>query len=73
MNTLIRGREVQGPWRPLTWKQGIFSDTIPHKFDELKCIWMEIRSVVIWALWIERNDKVFNASVWTPEKMEHTI
>ena len=34
---------------------------------------MELRTVILWALWIERNDKVFNNVLWTPEKMLQVV
>jgi hypothetical protein len=68
MNTLISGRDARGPWQMLTWKHGIFSDGIPRKFNQVKRIWMELRTTVLWTLWIERNDKVFNDCSWTNEK-----
>jgi hypothetical protein len=60
MNTLISSRNARGPWRMLTWKQGIFSDKIPRKFDKFSFLWMAIRTVILWSLWTERNDVVFN-------------
>lgn len=50
MNSLITGRDARGPWQMLTWKQGIFLDSIPRKFDRVKRIWMELRTTVLWAL-----------------------
>ncbi|KAG0574234.1 hypothetical protein KC19_VG246300 [Ceratodon purpureus] len=69
MNQLVKGKDVRGPWQPLSWKQGIFSYRIPRKFDAFKQIWLELRSVVLWTLWIERNDIVFNNQRWPPAKL----
>ncbi len=33
LNALVVGAEAKGPWRPLNWKQGIFSTSIPRKFN----------------------------------------
>lgn len=67
MSTLIIGRDTRGPWRMLTWKQGIFSDKIPCKFDKISFLWMAIRTVILtmWSLWMERNNVVFNGVKWT--------
>jgi hypothetical protein len=73
MNVLITSRDAKGPWRPLTWKQGIFSDRIPRKFDKVCSAWMVIRTVVLWTLWTERNDVVFNNSRWPADKLLHRI
>lgn len=69
MNTIVAGRDAKGPWQMLTWKQGIFSDSIPRKFNGIKRVWMELRTTVLWALWIERNDMVFNNARWPTEKL----
>lgn len=50
-----------------------FSDYIPRKFNPVKRVWMELRTVVMWTLWIERNDKVFNNCAWTNEKLFQTV
>lgn len=73
MNTLVHGKEARGPWRSLTWKQGIFSSQIPRKFNHVKRIWLEIRTVVLWSLWLERNDRAFNNITWSMERMRHAI
>lgn len=69
MNALLIGRDAQGPWRLLTWRQGIFSGGIPRKFNALKWLWLEVRTVVLWVLWIQRNDMVFNNQAWTDERL----
>jgi len=73
MNALITHRDAQGPWRPFTWKQGILSRRIPHKFDTMSDIWMVVRTVILWMLWIERNDLAFNAIRWRPDKLFQCI
>ena len=57
----------------LTWKQGIFSDRIPRKFNHLKRKWGEIRMVILWSLWIRCNEKVFQGTSWEPPKLLETI
>lgn len=69
MNILIHGGEAAGPWCPLTWQQGIFSVAIPRKFNPVKRIWIELRTVVLWTLWTQRNDAVFNQQSWPTRKL----
>lgn len=73
LNTLVHGKEAEGPWQMVTWKNGIFSCEIPRKFNQFKRVWMELRTVVLWALWIERNDKVFNDVSWPPAKLMQVV
>ena len=73
MNTLIARGEARGPWRLSTWKQGIFLDRIPWKFNHFKRVWTKIRTVVLWALQIERNDRVFQGASWKHLKLLQII
>jgi hypothetical protein len=73
LNILVSDRESRGPWRPFTWKQGIFSDRIPCRFDRVKKVWMALRGIVLWQLWLERNDAVFNGTRWPKMKMLQRI
>lgn len=69
MNALLIGRDAQGPWQLLTWRQGIFLGQIPWKFNALKRLWLEVHTVVLWAFWIQRNDMVFNNLAWSPDRL----
>lgn len=72
-NTLVMSRDAQGPWQPLTWKQGIFSDRIPRKFDGISSLWAVLRTIILWTLWIEQNDAAFNDILWRPAKQLQRI
>jgi len=72
-NTLTTSRDAQGPWRPLTWKQGIFSDRIPRKFNGISSLWAVLRTTILWTLWIEWNDASFNDILWRPGKQLQKI
>jgi hypothetical protein len=69
LNKVAADNDEQGPWCPLTWKHGIFSDRMPRRFDKVRKIWMAIRGIVIWLLWLERNDAVFNDVHLSREKV----
>lgn len=73
MNSLLISRDAQGPWSSFNWKQGNFSDRIPQKFDQLCSIWMALRTVILWTLWLERNDVAFNDEKWPANKVLHRI
>jgi hypothetical protein len=34
---------------------------------------MVVRTIFLWTLWAERNDAVFNNSIWPPNKLTHRI
>jgi hypothetical protein len=69
LNALVARNGEYGPWRPLTWKQGIFSDRIPRRFDNIQKIWMAIQGTVVWMLSMERNDAIFNDIKWSSSKL----
>ena len=73
MNILVAGKDAQGPWQPLSWKQGIFSNRIPRKFDQLKRIWLELHLVALWSIWLERNNCAFNNQSWPPSRLMQLI
>jgi len=65
----ILGKEAKAPWRPLNWKQGIFSICISRKFDKVSRVWVALRLVILWTQWIEMNDVAFNDIHWHPNKL----
>jgi hypothetical protein len=73
LNCLVAKRGTRGSWRPLNWKQGIFSDRIPRKFKQVQNIWMAVQGTMVWLLWMERNDSIFNDIKWPPAKLIQTI
>lgn len=73
MNTLLLSHDAQGPWQGFTSKEGIFSDIIPRKFDQLCSIWIALKTVIMQTLWLERNDVVINNEKWSPNKVLHRI
>nr|PNR27603.1 hypothetical protein PHYPA_029755 [Physcomitrium patens] len=50
LNLLIHGMDTSGPWQPLSWRQGLFSDRIPRKLKKYSMLWTLIRSVVLWTV-----------------------
>lgn len=55
------------------WKQGLFNDKLPRRFRSVYKIWDLLRGVIVWTLWIARNDMVFNGNKWNQQKILHTI
>jgi hypothetical protein len=69
LNKVVINDGERGPWQLYNWKQGIFSNCIPHHFDKVKKIWMVVRGIVVWLLWLEYNDIVFNDIRWPRENI----
>lgn len=64
LNSLVVDGNSRGLWHPLSWKQGIFSYCIPWKVDKVYKVWMAMRRTIVWMLWMERNDAIFNDIKW---------
>jgi hypothetical protein len=73
LNTLVAENNGRGPWRLFFWKQGIFSNRIPRKFDEVQRVWMAMCGIIVWTLWTERNDVIFNDIKWSRPKLLQRI
>jgi hypothetical protein len=52
LNLMVTDPDSRGPWRPMNWKQGIFSDRTPRRFRRVQKVWMAIRATVVWLLWM---------------------
>lgn len=67
-----RGTNMDQEGRPRqfypSWKHCIFACRIPRRFREVSRLWLLLRGVVTWTLWIERNDAAFNGILWPQEK-----
>ena len=55
------------------WKQALFGERIPKKYDKLVKVWHLLRGITMWTIWIERNDKVFNHTQWHESRVEQRI
>lgn len=56
----------------LDWKQTPFGESIPKKFAKMKILHL-LGGIMLWRIWIERNDKVFNNEQCHGSKMKHLI
>lgn len=65
--------QAVGPRQQFNWKQTIFSARIPRKFRGLGFIWAALKGVVMWTIWISRNDRVFNGIVWPEAKLYQKV
>jgi hypothetical protein len=59
--------------RPLTMKHGILGHRIPRRFKPVSRLWLLMRGVVMWLLWLERLDASYNNIRWHQEKLQSLI
>jgi hypothetical protein len=61
-----QGRSTQ-QWSLPDWSQMLFASSIPRKFEPMARLWLLIRGVTLWCIWISRNHFVFTQSSWHHE------
>jgi hypothetical protein len=44
----------------LNWKQGIFAHRTPCRLLKISRLWLFIHGTVLWTLWIEMNNAIYN-------------
>jgi hypothetical protein len=64
---------VPGPWEPPDWKQALFAQEPPWKFQKVARLWLLLREVTMWSVWISRNNFVFNQSRWNHQHVTNLI
>ena len=64
---------ISGNYDCFNWKQTIFGERLPKKYDPNIKIWHLLRGITLWAIWIERKDKVFNHEQWHETHVKHHI
>jgi hypothetical protein len=57
------------PWKPRDGQHGIFEKKIPKALNTLSSIWLLLRRITTWAIWVERNDLTFNNNRWDSTKL----
>jgi hypothetical protein len=58
---------------PLTMKHGIFGHRIPRRFKPVSRLWLLLRGVIMWLLWLERLDASYNNIHWNQEKLQNLV
>jgi cytochrome b subunit of formate dehydrogenase len=41
-------------------KQCLFTKKLLKVYRQFSCIWMLVTGLVLWVIWLDRNDKIFN-------------
>jgi hypothetical protein len=50
-----------------------FAQQLSRNFQALHNIWIYLRNVTLWSLWVAKNDITFNQQRWLRAKLEGTI
>jgi hypothetical protein len=58
---------------PLSLEQCLTNKRLPNNLKNFSYLWSLLWGVVLWCIWIERNDLVFNGSIWHNSKPESII
>jgi hypothetical protein len=45
---------------PRVWSTVLFNNPLPSRVKKLSAVWSLLKGVTLWAIWIERNELVFN-------------
>ena len=62
-----------GNYDCFNWKQALFGERLPKKYGPKIKIWHLLRGITLWAIWIERNDRVFNHEQWHETRLKHHV
>jgi hypothetical protein len=73
INSMKAHPNQKGPWKAFHWHHGIFGKKIPASFSNYSRIWLLLRGITLWTIWIERNDLTFNKTRWDASRVEQTI
>ena len=60
-------------WKPLDWQHKIFGKEIMSSLSKFSKIWLFLRIIMLWSIWMERIDLVFNNIKWDIKKVQQMI
>ena len=67
----VQGQRIQK--LTINWKQGIFGHRLPNRFKLVSRVWLLIRGVILWHIWEQHNEAVFDGRHWHPAKLYHKL
>jgi hypothetical protein len=53
--------------------QVIFTEQLPSRFKKFQNLWTLIKGTCLWAMWIQRNDKIFGNIIWSDDRIIASI
>jgi hypothetical protein len=73
IHSLQRAPRRYLPFPALTFDQCIFAKDVRFRLNSVKKIWFLLRSIILWYIWLDRNDVVFNKTFWIELRIHQYI
>jgi hypothetical protein len=73
LHRLQRAPRSYLPFSAFSFDQCIFAKDVRFRLKIVKRIWFYLRGIILWGIWLARNDVVFNKTYWSEPKFHHYI
>jgi hypothetical protein len=60
-------------WPGFTWQQCVLGSDLPVRLHDGRIFWSLLRGTVLWTIWQDRNDLLFQNDPWSIHRIEQTI
>jgi hypothetical protein len=73
---LQRLKRAARNYRPLpafSFDQCIFAKDVRFRLNSVKRIWFYLKGIILWCIWLPRNDVVFNRTFWSEPTIQFHI
>jgi hypothetical protein len=67
INKMRTRRSHLGPWLAFKRMSIFFTKKLLMRFIKLNAIWILLKGACMWAMWCQRNDKIFVGKLWTDD------
>jgi hypothetical protein len=61
------------PFRAFNFEQCIFAGDVRFRLCLIKRIWFYLRGIVLWGIWLARNDVVFHRTFWNENHIKQYV
>ncbi len=58
---------------PMQWKHATSTTRVPKHLHHVENIWSSFKCIILWSIWIEHNDLVFNNVRWDGFRIQKAI
>ncbi len=66
-------QELMAPWKELNLEHCVFGKRLPTIFHKFKEVWKRLYELVMWSIWIDYNNQVFNKKRLSDYKIKQLI